>query len=196
MVKYSASGYSLTVKGVQAIQKILEDNNIDSILEFGSGRSTDYFSELGYNVYSFDDDAKYASKNKGVNVVDLVQLSDEEFNEVLSDSLQFLDNSYKFRVTNKRDSRQKNCFYKINRESFPSKFSFVILDGPNGNGRSIAFNVIKNIINFPCYIFIDDYFHHPFVENFKKFFPHNHEIITEKEGKIKGFTIYKIISNE
>ena len=55
---------------------------------------------------------------------------------------------------------------------------------------------MKDIINFPCYVFIDDYFHYPFIDTLLKIFPDSTEIETVKEGDIKGFAIYRVNSNE
>lgn len=194
MVKYNPTPYSLTTEGINCIVKILKKENITDILEFGSGRSTDYLAELGYNVYSFDDDAKYASKNKNVQIAELAALDDKDYRDVIEGRVDFFD--LVVTPTSRRSSRQSNCFYMIDNESIKQKFSFVIIDGPNGNGRSIAFNVIKDKINTPCYVFIDDFFHYPFVDDFKRCFPKSTEVAKVVESNIKGFAIYKINSIE
>lgn len=192
MVKYNPTPYSLTVKGIESIVEILEKENIADILEFGSGRSTDYLVGLGYNVFSFDDDAKYASKSKNVQIVELAALDDKDYQDVVEGKIDFFD--LVVTPTSQRSSRQSNCFYILDNKSIKQKFSFIIIDGPNGNGRSLAFNVIRNKIKTPCYVFIDDFFHYPFVENFKHTFPDSTEVIKVVENKIKGFVIYKINS--
>lgn len=196
MVKYSPTPYSITEKGMQAIVKVLQEENISSILEFGSGKSTDYLTQCGYSITSFDDDSRYASKQSGVKIKDLVTLTNTDFNKVLNGEITYYEVCNSLTPVTSRSSGQVNCFYKLDNLSLPSKVSFVLVDGPNGNGRSIAFRLIKEAIKVPCYVFIDDYFHYPFVENFLKIFPNSEKIIEEKESNVKGFVIFKINSIE
>ena len=196
MVKYSPTPFSLTDKGMKAIVKVLKEQNIENVLEFGSGKSTDYLTDLGYNVVSLDDDSKYASNQIGVKVVDLVTLTQTDFSGVLNGEIDYYEACKSLKPVTSRSSGQVNCFYKLDNLPISSKVSFVIVDGPNGNGRSIAFQLIKEVINLPCYVFIDDYFHYPFVENFLNIFPNSEKIVEEKESKIKGFVIFKINSIE
>lgn len=192
MVKYSPTPYSLTKKGIEAICSILEEQKIKEILEFGSGRSTDYLSDLGYTVFSFDDDLNYASSNKNTNVVDLIQLNDKTFKEVIQEKVDFVSAIKDLPPVIGRSSKQKNCFYRLETSDLAKKFNFFIIDGPNGNGRSLAFPIIKKIAKKNSFIFVDDYFHYPFIENLKKVFPLAIEICTVREGNIKGYAIYKI----
>lgn len=192
MVNYNPTPYSLTEKGIEAIVKILIKENITDILEFGSGKSTEYLTELGYNVYSFDDDANYASKTKNVQITELGVLEDKDFQNAIEGKVDFFNLS--LTPTSKRSSRQSNCFYILNKDSIKQKFSFVIVDGPNGNGRSIAFNVIRGKINTPCYIFVDDFFHYPFIADLKRIYPDSTVLVEEVESNIKGFVICKINS--
>jgi hypothetical protein len=45
-----------------------------------------------------------------------------------------------------------------------------ILDGPNGNGRSISFLHLKDKISKDCAIFIDDSDHHDYLERCSQVF--------------------------
>lgn len=192
MVEYKHNSFSITKKGMEVILDILTKNNISNILEFGSGASTDHLAKLGYNIVSFDDDKKYASTNKGVQVVDLVQLTDEDFENVLNGTLDYFKCIESYNPIKQRNSRQRNCFYKLKSDFTSDLFSFILVDGPNGNGRSISYRVVENFLTPVSYIFIDDYFHHPFVENLKRVFTNVEEVVTVKENSNKGFAVYKV----
>lgn len=192
MVEYKHNSFSITKRGMEIILDTLTKNNITNVLEFGSGASTDHLAKLGYNIVSFDDDKKYASKNKGVQVVDLIQLTDQDFEKVMNGSIDYFKCIESYSPYKQRSSKQRNCFYKLKLDFISDLFPFVLLDGPNGNGRSISYRVIENFLTPECYIFIDDYFHHPFIENLKRVFINVEEIVTVKENKNKGFALYKI----
>jgi hypothetical protein len=193
MVEYNPTPYSLTRKGIESIVSILKEESITSILEFGSGKSTDYLAQLGYNIVSLDDDTTYASSHKQVYTYDLISLSDEDFEKVINGEVNYFTLSKNYNPVISRSSKQINCFYKLDTLPLHYKLPFIIVDGPNGNGRSLAFRVIEKFIASPCYVFIDDYFHYPFVENFIKVFPNSQKIVEVKESDIKGFVIFKVI---
>ena len=69
------------------------------------------------------------------------------------------------------NTRTKNLFYEFLPEDLSGKFDLVILDGPNGSGRSLCFNTIKPFLSDTSYIFVDDFDHYPFIDHLKICFP-------------------------
>jgi hypothetical protein len=65
---------------------------------------------------------------------------------------------------------QKNVFYDIKDEQLPDVIDIMIVDGPHGNGRSIAFLHGINRLKSGSYVVIDDYNHYDFIEKFEKLF--------------------------
>ena len=62
----------------------------------------------------------------------------------------------------------RNCFYDMTENDLPDDIDLVILDGPNGNGRSISFLHLKNKLSNGAYILIDDSDHYDFIERCKQ----------------------------
>ena len=69
--------------------------------------------------------------------------------------------------------RQRNCFYDINSDELNRKYDLIIIDGPNGNGRNIAYLHLQNCVKPGSIIFIDDFnasdgdYDYKFIENLK-----------------------------
>ena len=168
--KYNYNGWTLSKDALRCLSSIIIDNKLNRAIEFGSGESTYFLNDIGIDYLSFDNDVKFAAKSNNVVVKSLVELDDIAFNEVITGKVKFVDICYKFQTPNKIHTRQRNCFYKINKDDISGKFDLVILDGPNGNGRSIAFDVIQDHMDDVCFIFIDDYNHYPFVDIMYNFF--------------------------
>jgi len=205
-----------------ALQKIfdcLENMNgkTINILEFGSGHSTDFlvdykfYSNKNIIIDSYDNDINYCYKNKknnaflNLNVNPLISCNDEDYHKLLEQGE--YDASY-FHLHNMlpynhpKFWRQKNCFYQI--ENLREHYDLVIIDGPNGNGRNIAYLHIKDRVKKNSIIFIDDYnskdgdYDYEFIPNLKKLinveeiYTHNKAIQpTWKNGGF--FAIYKVI---
>ena len=195
--KYTFNGWGLSEEAFETLEQIVESENITEVLEFGSGQSTYFLNDLNLNILSFDDNIDYSAKVEGVVLRDLISVSDSDFNKIINNKISFYDVCQKYDFVKQKHSKQKNCFYKLNSEDIKEKYQLIILDGPNGNGRSIAFNVIQNKIKYPSYILIDDYDHYPFIEHFNNFFPNNELVFDYKEsGTNQCFRIYKILENE
>lgn len=191
--KYTFNGWGLSKEAFLEIEKLIIDENITNVLEFGSGQSTHLLNDLGVNFTSFDDNINYSAKLDGVIIRDLISLDDKTFNEVIENNISYLDICKKYSIVSQKSTRQKNCFYKLNKKDVSKKYQLILIDGPNGNGRSIAFNVIQDKIKYPCYILIDDYDHYPFIENFNKIFHKNELVYDHKEKNTNQcFRIYKI----
>lgn len=169
--KYKNYGIGLSKKCFEEILKIL--NNLDNIniLEFGSGFSTNFFidyklfSGKNISITSFDNDEKYAYKNTNnhnfikLHILPLVSCNEEKFNKLFNKDKKYIGEYFSLHksLPNRPIWRQRNCFYKITNELDNKKFDIVLIDGPHGNGRNIAYLHLINKLNKGSYFIIDDY---------------------------------------
>lgn len=178
--KYKNDGWGLSRLGLQKLFEILNNfSNEVRIVEFGSGKSTEFFDDYiklfnkKIKVDSFDNDIRYAynpspNSNIKVKMRNLIECSDDSFHEMFNNKK--INDSKLYHKTSELTTKQKNNFYQIDDGDINSKYDLVVLDGPNGNGRSLAFLHLINHLNDGAYVFIDDYTHYDFVLRFKSIF--------------------------
>lgn len=142
-----------------------------NILEFGSGTSTqfliDYILKYNkkFNIDSFDNDPNFSYKNTNnynfVNlyITDLVSCSDDNFNKQLLEK-KYNHSYFKKHISLSYDNplywRQRNCFYDLSNITLKNTYNLVIIDGPNGNGRNIAYLHLINKLSNNAFIIVDD----------------------------------------
>jgi hypothetical protein len=174
-----------------ALQLIIENigKEITGIVEFGAGYSTLFFArymELNKKsipIYSFEHNADFFNKLKKylqpypfVNLLTpkLKQISDREYEELFNiehPSSSYVHMGNYVPIEQYHYTRLHNTFYdtNLNQLNFDN-VNLVILDGPNGNGRSIAFPLLKDAIKLPFYCLVDDFTHYPFLNEMKRCF--------------------------
>lgn len=186
--KYKNDGWGISRKCFKEIKEILDSFDSPVIVEFGSGISTmfliDYLNltKKTGKIISFENDKNFFDRNNfndeklDIRLKSLLECKDEDFNFL------FLNHEYKRSLmkikTSKLHTRQRNNFYDISKNELPNKIDLAIIDGPNGNGRSIAFLHLKDKIVPGSFIVIDDYTHYDFSERFLNVFP-NSELVSE-----------------
>jgi hypothetical protein len=203
-------GWSLTPENISVICQIISQNNIKHIIEFGAGYSTVVLSEyLSYVspqtcIDSFEHQAEFAENiekflprnNKKITLhcPALVQVSDEIFERIFISQNPLIDFSALFTLVPQdkvHETRLENAFYGFDFNLYePRSFDLIILDGPNGNGRSMAFPLLKNLVCLPCWVIIDDYLDYPFLEDMKRIF--YFDVICHVEVKDKEWIVLKI----
>ena len=209
--KYKNNGWGLSKKAFKLIEDKLLLNNINNIniIEFGSGISTNFLVDFklyynkNINITSFDNSYEYCYKNE--NKYDFLDLN---IRELLTCNNEIYENMFKTKQIDlkkmilKNDTsttRQTNCFYNIKENDLKENYNFVIIDGPNGNGRNFAFLLLLNKLKKGSYIFIDDYDHYDFVPRMKSLY--NCELILQNDGDFRNnkwenggaFVLYKIL---
>ena len=189
--KYIYNGWGLSKSALIKLKEIIEEYNLKRVIEFGSGQSTLFLNDIRIDYISFDDNINYAAKLNNVIIRDLIQLDDTTFNDVITNKINYLDICENKIVVKLRNTRQKNCFYKFKSNDIDGEFDLILLDGPNGNGRSIAFNVIKPFLSNRAFILVDDYNHYQFIEHLKNTFPNATLHYSHNVDK-DSFEIYKI----
>lgn len=185
------------------------------VLELGSGLSTLFLQELQreklleLEVLTLEHDAAWVKEmtdrvkdSKGIQVVHspLKKISDAEREALFADSPgslaawpscgspvpEALNNDYKIR----------NAFYaeahKLPLE--PQSIDILIVDGPHGNGRSLAYPLFMHALKSDALVLIDDFDHYPFLEDLRKVFrfeelyrdmwSSNHWTLVQLEGPV------------
>lgn len=177
--------WALAANSMKALVTALGNIKSPKIAEFGSGISTifldRYYSDRAI-VDSYEHQEGFAvelqkhirSDMTNVHCKDLWQFSDKEYESIFSNK-PTLDALYKMGRPLDREryleTRVKNTFYKI--DSIGERYDAVILDGPHGNGRSVAFSVLNGRLNNPAYILIDDCNHYDFLYRCASYFHFN-----------------------
>jgi hypothetical protein len=173
------NGMGLHKSQYQEISKIILQNNIQNVVEFGSGGSTSFLAAfrqhhvLNFKVTSFDHSQEFSFKGSyeflDLKIRNLVKCNDEEFERCFRES-RFLPQSFEDCQEEQNNFRVRNSFYGVEDSDIPGNVDFVILDGPNGNGRSLAFPILKNKISDECFVMIDDEDHYDFLERCQQVF--------------------------
>jgi len=189
--KYTYNGWGLSKSALIKLKELIDGYDIKRVIEFGSGQSTYFLDDIGVEYISFDDNPIYAAKLKNVMIRDIVQLKDDTFSDIIFNKINYFDICDNQPILKNTHSRQKNCFYKLNGDDISGNFDLVIIDGPHGNGRSIAFNVINPFLSERSFILVDDYNHYPFIDNLKIYFPDNKLYYSHNESG-DYFEIYEI----
>ena len=177
--------WALAKNSMNALVTALGDKSNLRIAEFGSGISTIfldryYGSQVTLDSYEHQEEfavdlqKQIRSDKIEVHRRDLWQFADEEYESIFNQKVAF-ESLYKTGHPLDRElysrTRVKNCFYQI--DSIGTDYDAVILDGPHGNGRSIAFAVLSGRLKNPAYILIDDCNHYDFLYRCASYFHFN-----------------------
>ena len=167
-------------------------------IEFGSGKSTFFLCELGvrdfrdYEVVSFDDSEEFAFKGKypflDLKIRSLVETDDIGFERMFSEGVIIPEVLWDKKTP--LWTRQRNNFYKILDGDISGKYDFVILDGPNGNGRSLAWLYLKEHLVEGAVILVDDVGHYDFVDRMLSVFSVS-QIVYDVEDNFAIFRVTK-----
>lgn len=204
--KYKNDGWGLSRKCFEEIYELIRGHRLKSIVEFGSGKSTEFFVDMiedGFDleIISFDDSLEFATKvshNKlNLIITDLIETSDENFNKMFDRRIYY--STFFEKKTTPIQTKQKNTFYKINDNQLPNVIDLMVVDGPHGNGRSIAFLHGIGRLKKGSIVVIDDYNHYDFVDRFKTIFPTVELLFESTTGSINqwelggNYVIFKIV---
>jgi len=209
--KYRAwDGWSLTQESITYIAKLILEKKIKRIIEFGAGYSTIVLAEFirqvspQVEIDSFEHQKEFEKKiRKFLPEVDinfhferLLQVDDKTFLRLFNSHHpfeEFFDNAKEVPYSQLQETRLKNTFYGYDFRAWKSKsIDLIILDGPNGNGRSLAFPFLKEKIKLPGWLLIDDYLDYPFLDDLNKVFEFSIENHVEKDEK--EWALIKLIS--
>lgn len=217
--KYKNDGWGLGTKFLEAIYDVITNHEKEelNILEFGSGRSTEFLVDVArqenkkIHIESYDDSEIYAYKLQDgddkyvdVNIRRLVHCNEKNFSSMFLDKK--YNKEYMQLYQQASHTRQRNCFYDFLDHDLKKQYDIIVLDGPNGSGRSLAYLHLQDIIDYGLtYVCIDDYdaFDHvyqqpyPYIQCLKYMFDvelvFHHKANWEGDEPPQSNMIYKIL---
>lgn len=173
------------------------------IVEFGSGQSTIFWSALHtlgllpIHVTSLEHDGSWAGKVRSyidqaaVRIFEqtLRQISEEERTQMFAVPSQAGD---RWRTKSQAVAKELYADYTIRNTFYgeadligfkPGSIDAVVLDGPHGNGRSMAFPLLAHALRPGSLILIDDFDHYPFLEDLGLLFRYTELYMERVTGK-------------
>ena len=199
LLKYKNDGWGLSEKAFSHLFDILNNMSFPiNVIDFGSGHSTEFLYDYKklynkeMNIDSFDDSKEYMYPK--ATLVPLVECSNKDFDKMISRK-KLSPNLLKLKNT-PVTTRQKNCFYDLSNIRLKN-YDLVLLDGPNGNGRSIAFLHLIGKLNKGAIVLIDDTqasdgnYNYDFCDIFNSIFCAEELVSHEFENK-DSFKIYRV----
>lgn len=189
---------------IDVLNRILQEKEAPTIIEFGSGNSTQFFSDLDpariFSMDSIDHDKRYAWKGTDsrirLSICPLKQRSQLEFDRALISGNvaegpegEFVEGEISFRTP--------RLFYDLSTVELPNSVDLAVIDGPNGNGRMLAIPALRPMLASGSHVFIDDVHHFAFEDVLSRFFSFEvvARLISPKIHPLFGFGVYKIISS-
>lgn len=204
--KYKNNGWGLSKIQFKLLYNIMSNDKIYRILEFGSGKSTEFFCDVSEDfsiteIVSFEDSIDHGFKIENISsklnfkIRNLVECDDEAYNLFFINKK--INPKLLFDKKTPLSSRQKNNFYKIQDKDLVGIYDLIVIDGPNGNGRNLSYFYIKEHCRIGTYVLIDDHTHYDFVEKFGIFFEYeelfnNISKTNDKWEDGGNFVIFKI----
>lgn len=191
-------GIGLSEECLRWIGEHIIKNNVENVLEFGSGHSTQFMIDIceKYNLDIKIDTVDYTKNylnintynNKKYNVMvrNLIETTDE------NKEIMFKDKLFIRSLFSMADRwRKSNIFYDIDiKKDLKPNYDLFIIDGPNGNGRAFSYLVVKEIMSSNSYAVIDDILHHDFIERLNQIF--EYETILRVDDRGKNYMIVKL----
>lgn len=205
--KYRNDGWGISVAGFECLLDVLKSkakttSDTIRVLEFGSGTSTQFFLDAHkcgvakLHVDSFDNDIAYAFKptNDSDEIVSLyirplIDCAPLQYEK------QFRNRSFDRKSMSIKTSavhtRQSNTFYDLVQDDLSGNYDIVVVDGPHGNGRNLAFLHILDHAKPGTVVFIDDYNHYDFEQRFLSLF--NAKEIARQTLPNDRFVVFEVV---
>lgn len=185
-------GWALSASAIRMFTQTLmntdsqqNSSSLLRIVEFGSGQSTLFWGNflamgISLDVHTYEHHPYWAEQSLmktggrvNVHHVPLRQVSAEVKDQMFKmsgDVYEIFEQGEVLPESEWENTRTKNAFYAAPFDQHFEKASIhgVILDGPNGSGRSLAFPLLMPYLAPKALILIDDYDHYPFLEDLQK----------------------------
>lgn len=198
------SGWALSRSALRSLCGSLlpAASELPRLVEFGSGQSTRFWQFLSIQqplaLISVEHQDEWYQRLKrefkhapaiDYQLAPLRQISEAEkaelWREPASAHLKFAQMGKPLPLADYPQTRVPLCFYALNyAELFrPNSLDALILDGPNGNGRSLAFALMYPFLKPHAWILIDDFDHYPFLEDLAQLCPFELKHVQIQAGK-------------
>ncbi|PKL76419.1 MAG: hypothetical protein CVV27_10390 [Candidatus Melainabacteria bacterium HGW-Melainabacteria-1] len=204
------SGWALSRSALRSFCGcLLSSQQNPSIVEFGSGQSTLFWAfllrSLPLRLNSFEHHPDwYEQLNRRIkgtpgltyHLRPLKQLNRSE-KELLwqtpaSAHQLFLESGVPVPAAQNAETRLIDCFYDLDTATHFEADSIdgMILDGPNGSGRSISFPLLFPFLKPTAWILIDDFDHYPFLAELSQLFAY--DVLHEHLGKGNRWSLLRL----
>lgn len=204
-------GWSLSHESIILIAWLIVKNKINLIVEFGSGYSSIVFSEFfkslpfEASLITYEHNKEFISRLKPHITNSSIQLKEcklkilsdihfEEMFKVKDPAEYFLEKSNYVDENDYYNLKLKNIFYEDDFSFYKdNSIGLVILDGPNGNGRSMAFPLLKKKLKSNGYILLDDFEDYNF-EDYLNLITRNKRVVKISRDKFleKEYIVWQI----
>lgn len=166
---YWRGGMGLHSTQLSFLQEIVRSLPVKQAVEFGSGGSTQFLGmqllSQGGNLTTFDHSSEYSWQgnlsNVNLHIRPLIEFSEEDFEESFLKT-QAPDNERGVLTQDPMNFSAKRTFYKLESSDIPAKIDLLLLDGPNGDGRSLGFLHALPRMSSGGIVMIDDVHHYDF----------------------------------
>jgi hypothetical protein len=182
-------GWSLPRPAIVWVAEKIAAERLAHVVEFGAGYSSVALAEFLRRVApatvldSYEHQEVFAEALRKrlpsggqvrLHAAPLLQVDDERFAALLSGAApaaQFRSAGRSVSPEALENTRLRNAFYDLGATGVPGPpVDLVILDGPHGNGRSLAYPLLADRLAIPCWLVLDDYDHYPFLDDLGKLF--------------------------
>lgn len=210
-------GWALTKSSLQSLLANIDRSQLEkeySVVELGGGLSTLFWREMNKNFpglmvttwehnQQFIDTLNHKVAGSSIRIEHrkLQQYSDLEWGKIFSShDLKGLEQALlasrpaDLPLSEYCNTRAHNTFYDINDINFrSSKIDLLVVDGPHGNGRSLAFAAFAKYLTEGTMILIDDVSHYSFLEMLSKFV--TFQIVSTSFSLNKQWIILRVVSS-
>lgn len=196
-------GWALSRSALRTLVGVLwrEGLSCPHLVEFGSGQSTRFWNHLSVDVpfalTSFEHDqlwfeglqSEISSPALSYLSAPLRQLQPAEKKQLWqapqSAHRDFARLGRPLPLSHYGNTREALCFYDVDYANLfaPASIDAVILDGPNGSGRSLAFALLYPFLKPKAWILLDDFDHYPFLEDLQDLFDFETQHVQIQAGK-------------
>lgn len=204
------NGWALERAGIVWLAKLILEQGIRRIVEFGAGYSTVALTEFLRQVHakdthmdSFEHVPEFVERIRiflpeetraNLHCIKLLQVEDAVF-EGLFDAPDpcgdFIASACLVPAERYLETRLRNLFYGFDFRTWPpASVDLMILDGPNGNGRSLAFPFLKKTMRLPGWVLVDDYRHHPYLNYLQRVFVGH--VVQQVDAGHKNYALVKL----
>ena len=185
-------GWALTKNAIRSFAtQVFKTNPAPHIIELGGGLSTLFWAffiqpeNVNVKISTFEHHPGWGKKIKmavahckaiEIHSTNLRQIDNQEWDTIFTFPENAKTNWSRMGtfVTQSEfeNTRIRNAFYDIPPHAFPPHASIdgMIVDGPHGNGRSLAFPLFFDCLKLNAWILIDDFDHYPFLDDLARIF--------------------------
>lgn len=186
-------GWALSKNAIYALcQHLLAQTTAPVLIELGGGQSTLFWDTFAQNanlplrVITFEHNPRWAEHVQTLlspqtkvemQILPLYQIDEADKGRMFADrahAFEIWQSSHRpVPVTEYDNTRTPNAFYAVTPELVPPAQSVdaIVVDGPNGSGRSLAYPLLFGALKPEAFILIDDFDHYPFVPDLARLYP-------------------------